>query len=300
MSETFSLTEWRMHKILAFLRRRLHLLALLSLAGVIIGQLGGLHWLAELFSHFLPYYAAVFALAALWPQRRWRAVWLGCAAASLLWLAQPFALPSAGQGGSRLVWYNVHLDNPAAAEEGAALLAEGADILALGEINLDDMGWQALREAYPHGCERREHSPFALALWSRAPLAACEVRMLGDYPYIRAQTADGTAVYALHPPPPISSELAAARQAYLAETAAAIAAEPRALAVGDFNSSPFSPLFRRFVHTSGAQPATRYFTPTWQPFFLNIDHVLAKNLAAAVRPLPWRHSDHRALRVEYR
>ena len=192
----------------AFIRLRLHILALLALAAVIAGQFGSLFWPAELFSHFLPYYAAIFILAAFWPRPKWRALWLVCAAASLLWLAQPFALPDTPAGGTRLVWYNVHLDNPAAEAESAALLAERADLLALGEINLDNPGWQSLHQAYPHGCQHREHSPFALALWCKQPLAACEVRMIGDYPYIRAQTADGTALYALHPPPPISSELA--------------------------------------------------------------------------------------------
>ena len=224
----------------AFIRLRLHILALLALAAVIAGQFGSLFWPAELFSHFLPHYAAIFILAAIWPRPKWRTLWLVCAAASLLWLAQPFTLPDAPSGGTRLVWYNVHLDNP---------------------------GWQSLRQAYPHGCQHREHSPFALALWSKQPLAACEVHMIGDYPYIRAQTADGTALYALHPPPPISSELAGARQHYLAETARA--------------------------------PATRYFTPTWKPFFLNIDHALAKGLNVSARTLPWQHSDHRPLLVEY-
>ena len=256
----------------AFIRLRLHILALLALAAVIAGQFGSFFWPAELFSHFLPYYAAIFILAAFWPRPKWRALWLVCATVSLLWLAQPFALPDAPSGGTRLVWYNVHLDNP---------------------------GWQSLRQAYPHGCQHREHSPFALALWSKQPLAACEVRMIGDYPYIRAQTADGTALYALHPPPPISSELAGARQRYLAETARALAAEPRVLAVGDFNSSPFSPLFARFLQESGSRPATRYFTPTWKPFFLNIDHALAKGLNVSARTLPWQHSDHRPLLVEY-
>ncbi|WP_197474754.1 MULTISPECIES: hypothetical protein [unclassified Eikenella] len=158
----------------AFLRLRLHLLALLALAAMLIGQLGSLFWPVELFSHFLPHYTAVFILAAIWPRPKWRALWLVCAAASLLWLAQPFALPDAPAGGTRLVWYNVHLDNPAAEAESAALLAEQADLLALGEINLDNPGWQSLRQAYPHGCQHREHSPFALALWSsRWPPAKC-------------------------------------------------------------------------------------------------------------------------------
>jgi len=73
----------------------------------------------------------------------------------------------------------------------------------------------------------------------------------------------------------------------------------RVLAVGDFNSSPFSPLFARFLQESGSRPATRYFTPTWKPFFLNIDHALAKGLNISARTLPWQHSDHRPLLVEY-
>ena len=44
---------------------RLQTLAWLTLAALITGQLGALHWFAELFSHFVPHYAAVFALAAL-------------------------------------------------------------------------------------------------------------------------------------------------------------------------------------------------------------------------------------------
>ena len=47
-----------------YLSRRLAAFAWLALAALIIGQLGALHWLAELFSHFLPYYAAAFLLAA--------------------------------------------------------------------------------------------------------------------------------------------------------------------------------------------------------------------------------------------
>ena len=107
----------------AFIRLRLHILALLALAAVIAGQFGSFFWPAELFSHFLPHYAAVFILAAIWPRPKWRALWLVCAAASLLWLAQPFALPDAPADGTRLVWYNVHLDNPAAETGGVIYFA---------------------------------------------------------------------------------------------------------------------------------------------------------------------------------
>ncbi|MFA9950125.1 hypothetical protein ABCS64_07310 [Rhodocyclaceae bacterium Wk13] len=80
----------------------------------------------------------------------------------------------------RLIWYNVHLNNPDAAGESAVLLAEKTDVLALAEINLNDPGWQVLRTHYPHGCQHQEASPFALALWSAAPLASCDIAYGGD------------------------------------------------------------------------------------------------------------------------
>ena len=268
--------------------RTLHNFALLSLAALFCGQLGRLHWFAELFSHFLPYYAAVFLFAACLPRGKyWCGFWTVATLASILWLLHPLSLANAPQAGKRLIWYNIHLNNPDAAGESAALLTEKADILALAEIDLDNPGWQRLRAHYPHGCQHQEASPFALALWSAEPLASCDIAYSSNFPYIRATTTDGTA-------------LAAARIAYLYDTAARIAAEPRALAVGDLNSSPYSPHYRNFLHTSGTTATTRYLTPTWRLLFLNLDHALVKNLAADTTPLPWRHSDHRPLRVDYR
>ena len=281
--------------------RALHIFALLSLAALICGQLGRLHWFAELFSHFLPYYAAVFLLAACLPRgKHWGGFWAVATLASILWLLHPLSLANAPPTGERLIWYNVHLNNPDAAGESAALLTEKADILALAEIDLDNPGWQRLRAHYPHGCQHQEASPFALALWSAEPLASCDIAYSDNFPYIRATTTDGIALYALHPPPPISSALAAARITYLHDTAARIAIEPRALAVGDLNSSPYSPHYRDFLHTSGTTASTRYLTPTWRPLFLNLDHALVKNLSADTTPLPWQYSDHRPLRVDYR
>ncbi len=288
MDKNFS---WR-----RFLLRRLNILAVLSLAACIAGQLGGLHWFAGLFGHFVPHYAAVFLLAALFCPGRRRWLWAVCAAGAALWLMQPFVLERPSETRRSLIWYNVHLDNPQAAAETAALLAAAPDMLALAEIDTADGGWAQLRRRYPYGCERESDSPFALALWSRRPPDACEVRFSGDYPYIRALVGD-TAVYALHPPPPVGGALARDRDAYLAETARLMAAEDRVLAVGDLNDSPFSPTFRRFAAAAGLAPQMRFYTPTWRPFFLQIDHVLTRGTAAAVHPMPWRHSDHRALSV---
>lgn len=105
--------------------RTLHIFALLSLAALICGQLGRLCWFAELFSHFLPYYAAVFLLAACLPRGKyWCGFWTVATLASILWLLHPLSLANAPPTGERLIWYNVHLNNPDAAGESAALLAE--------------------------------------------------------------------------------------------------------------------------------------------------------------------------------
>lgn len=280
--------------------RHLHHLALLSLAALLIGQLGSLHWIAELPSHFLPYYTLAFLLAALTQKNRTRILWLTCTALSAAWLIHPLDHPTPGNTHSRsLIWYNTHLDNPQAAAESAYLIAENTDLIALAEINLADPGWHPLRTHYPHGCEHREHSPFALALWSQTPLATCTVHAIAGYPYIRAQLTDHTAIYALHPPPPITRELAAARNTYLHHTATRIAQENHAIIAGDLNLSPYSPYYRRLLKESGAQAYSANWTPTWKPFLLNIDHILARGHSPHIRALPWQHSDHRPLRADY-
>lgn len=291
-----------MHRLLSRLARTSATFASLALLALIIGQFGAWHWFAELFSHFLPTYALAFLLAACCVRGHARWFWLACTLASLFWLAQPLALwqtPSF-TANQRLIWYNVHLDNPAAAQESAHLLAHNADYLALAEIDLANSGWQALREHYPYGCEHREHSPFALALWAKTPLADCRIHFIDDYPYIRATLTDGTALYALHPPPPIHPALAASRQRYLQDSAAHIAGDRHAIVTGDLNLTPYSPLYRRFVRDSGLQAATPNYLPTWKPFYLNIDLAFARHLMLRTQALPWQYSDHRPLLLHWR
>ena len=285
------------HRLTAYLRVRCLYLAWLSAVAVLLGQLP--FWFAELFSHFLPYYAAVWLLATAVSAGRQRWLWVACTVAALLWLLWPTPASAPQQNAQwRLLWYNVHLDNPDPAAETARILDRQPEILALAEINLDDTRWQALRRAYPHGCEHREASPFALAVWAKQPLVACQVRLLHGIPYIRAEYAD-TAVYALHPPPPINGELAAVRREYLHITAEQMASENKVLAVGDLNSSAFSPVFHRFQAAAQLNAATPSWLPTWKPFGLGIDHVLTRGITVAAEPLPWLHSDHRPLLVRH-
>ena len=282
-----------------YLARRLQTLAWLTLAALLIGQLGALHWTAELFSHFVPHYAAVFALAALCLHNRWRYLWAAWALAHTAWTLWPPVLEPPDSAAIRLIWYNVNLDNRDARGESARLLAADADILALAEIQLHDPGWQPLRQHYPHGCVHEENSPFALAVFARAPLAACEVRFIEDYPYIRAILADGRTLYAAHPPPPINADLARARIAYLRHLADRLATEKSALLLGDLNSSPYSQHYRELLRRAGLHTTTRNGLPTWLPLGLNLDHALVRHGQAHSSALPWHTSDHRPLQTDW-
>ena len=282
-----------------YLARRLQTLAWLTLTVLLIGQLGALHWTAELFSHFVPHYAAVFALAALCLHNRWRYLWAAWALALTAWTLWPPVLEPPDSAATRLIWYNVNLDNRDARGESARLLAADADILALAEIQLHDPGWQPLRQHYPHGCVHEENSPFALAVFARAPLAACEVRFIEDYPYIRATLADGRTLYAAHPPPPINADLARARIAYLRHLADRLATEKSALLLGDLNSSPYSQHYRELLRRAGLHTTTRNGLPTWLPLGLNLDHALVRHGQAHSSALPWHTSDHRPLQTDW-
>lgn len=286
-----------------FVGRRLHSLAIVSLCGIVVGAFGALHWFAELFSHFLPYYTLIFILATLFVSGTARSVWATCAVLCSAWLINPHwqeenNLPRKWS----LLWYNVHIDNPKPEKEVEFILQQQPDILALAEVNFNDSRWSVLRQHYPHGCEYRENSPFALAVLSKTPLRNCGVYHIRDIPYIRAVTQDATAIYALHPPPPLNAHLADIRREYLFTVAHHIADDPNVLVVGDFNSTPFSPIFRQFIDVAETHVHTRNYLPTWQPFALNIDHVLSHSSTldeVRIQALPWQYSDHRPILVHW-
>lgn len=300
----FSISEIMLIQLFfQFVGRRLHGLAIVSVCGIVVGAMGAVHWFAELFSHFLPYYTLIFILATLFVSGAARSVWATCAVLCSAWLINPQWQESTDLPKKwTLMWYNVNWQNPQPEKEIAMMKQHQPDIIALAEIHFNDARWASLRQDYPHGCEHREHSPFALAVLSKKPLHHCGVYYIRDMPYIRAVTKDFTAIYALHPPPPLNGDLAAIRQDYLLTVANHIAADPNVLVVGDLNSTPFSPIFRQFVAISGTNLHTSHYLPTWQPFALNIDHVLSHSSTldeVKIQALPWQHSDHRPILVHW-
>ena len=99
-------------------------------------------------------------------------------------------------------------------------------------------------------------------------------------------------IYGLHPPPPVSAALAAARNDKLEWIASAIRSrgDERAVAVGDFNLTPYSPHFPAFARRSGLQPALpgRFPQGSWPVLFgtaafgIPIDHAFVPADAAVI------------------
>lgn len=302
----------KIKRLQEYCSQKLHLLAILSLVGICLGFLGEWHWFLELFSHFLLYYCIIFGLAMLFVRGVARWIWatFWVISGTLLVYPLPF-LPNVNseEDGQikphwRLLWYNVHLDNPNPALEVQFIQQYQPDILAIAEMDFSEPEWQTLKKTYPYGCQHEEDSPFSLLIWSKYKLQTCQVALVEGVPFIRAILPDNTVVYAMHPPPPITRDLARIRQTYLQMTAQSISQEINVLAVGDFNTSPFSPIFHEFRNQADLSVSDKrpLFMPTWKTFGLNIDHALYRSQTANeinVQALPWQFSDHRALLVEW-
>lgn len=177
-----------------------------------------------------------------------------------------------------------------------------------------------LKDIYPYQIhEPREHC-FGMVILSKHPFIEADVIAL-DGPYyasfavrftIRPPDAkDPLTIYALHPPPPVSSARHAQRDFELMEVAKKVKGDnsKNVIVMGDWNLAPFAPAFGEMLKVSGLnyQSYGLLLNPTWPSFngfsFLKIpiDHSLYSDGLVQVRKEvgPAFKSDHHALIVEY-
>lgn len=277
------------------------------IAIIIVQLLATTWWVAELFSHFTLHGAGLIFLSAMLIRSKVRYILQLFSLAIITWSLLPLSywttpepLPSA----QRILLYNVAINNPNPQTETQFIKQINADLLLLIEAGGQ---WQAhlqkLTPNYPHGCSFEEDSPFAIKTLSKKPLKHCDIGQLNGFPYIRLQTTSNRVIYALHPPPPINTELAEQRKSYLFDIAKSIRHENApTLVVGDLNNTALSPLHRLFLQQANLQANSYHGLPTWKPLFLPIDHVLsrlAKKHSIYVKPLSWQSSDHRPLLISW-
>jgi endonuclease/exonuclease/phosphatase (EEP) superfamily protein YafD len=279
--------------------RSVRLLASIGVAGfglvTAAGGLGGFYWFAELLTHFrVQGSLAGLLLVALcgWmgmPRRSLLAA--GLTAVHLTALAPYLATESAPTAGAaasvRLMQVNVLTSNRRHREVLDLVRAEQPDILALLEVNerwLDALS--PLHGRYPHRISRPQDDNFGIALFSRFPLDELKLRRLG---HDRVQMITGrfslggipVALAVVHMLPPATPGGAAVRNAQLDEVAGWVRTRDReVILLGDLNTSPWSPVYRRFEASSGLHNASHGFglTGTWpagfRPLRIPLDHYL--------------------------
>lgn len=291
--------SWR-----AIPRRLLTLAGVAFVFSVLVQALGRLHWILELTTHFVVAQALagpVLVALALWTSVRRSVVFavvvvgiVQIARVAAVWLPAEHAAdeqrPTLG-----LLLVNVERINP----DRASLLRyweqKSPDLVALVEV---DAGWLAdvadVADGYPHRVEVPNDLNLGLAIYSMHPITAVERVPVAEPMGLPGPEVGEDVLWALdvtlevesehlrlilvHAYPPVGSELSALRDRVLLEVAdrAGRSETPTVLA-GDFNATPWSPIFEDMLALGGLLDSRQGVGVhgTWGPgHLLPIDHVL--------------------------
>ncbi|MBX7257199.1 MAG: endonuclease/exonuclease/phosphatase family protein [Candidatus Hydrogenedentes bacterium] len=306
-------------KAQAILLRWARLLAVGSFLGVLTPWIGGLHYLVELGSHFIPIYGLMawlsFVILVAFANKR-MAVLPGIALlATGATIAFSYAKPetSPGTGMSlRLMISNVLTTNKDYATFIELVKKEEPDVVVVMEIN---DAWvkalEPLEADYPHRTYRPREDNFGIGILSKksvretSDIDLCGVPALQAVLSMQRQRVNLLAVHTL---PPVNAENAGRRNAQL-KMIADITKDIRGLAIvaGDLNTTMWSPSFRSLVRESELRDARRGFGvhATWPadlaPFMIPIDHCLyrAPTSVKDFRTGPSFGSDHLPLIIDF-
>ena len=287
--------------------------AVASGVGAVLGFFGHFHWVLDLFSHFRLQYAIVLLPATLvfWRRGLLGVVLIGATLGNA-WAIYPImngkiALADTG-GVLRVATINLNYKNQRIDAVLAYLRDANADVLLLQEVTPE---WEAalrtLRDGYPYAWFATRTDPFGIALLSRRPCTDCRVADFGVTPAIvgRFEVASGEIeVVGIHPPPPTSAGMTAARDALLLSVSDYLnrGRRPR-IVLGDLNATPWSAGFRSFVARSGLG-ADGTLHSTWPSHIglplIPIDHILVSSELGLTRVArgPDLGSDHYPLRAD--
>jgi endonuclease/exonuclease/phosphatase (EEP) superfamily protein YafD len=283
-------------------------------AALAIGYLGTKAWPFDLFANFRVQYLGVFAVCAIALSiARWRksalVAVLGVAFTTVT-MAPYFpqqTLAAAPQSDStfRLVTFNVWFRNGDRQRLVDFLRKSDADVVVLQEIaahEVDEITALLPQFRYRTATPRVTR---VLAILSRWPLEAEHLQLPGGITRMSRVSVDwqGTklAVYGAHLRWPLTRKKAWARAAELRLLASRASAETGpVLIAGDFNLTPWSPYFDRFIEQSGLKDCAlgQGWLATWPaqapPLRIRIDHCFASHhwQVQRVRVGPRLGSDH--------
>ncbi len=194
-----------------------------------------------------------------------------------LWIPVPVETSALGGGELKVMWANVQARGARVEALQTQVKAYAPDILALGEVP-DQNSLQALQQDWPESLLALEHG---LALYSRLPLLAAEVIevpgarpiLAVDFDY-QGQLVRLLATHALIP-------VLSAHEATFERCCALGAEGDSCILIGDLNTTPWSPQFKRLQLQAGLADARQGYGPQatwassrWPGIRLPIDHVL--------------------------
>jgi endonuclease/exonuclease/phosphatase (EEP) superfamily protein YafD len=212
-----------------------------------------------------------------------------------------------------VVTFNVLRENTRHEEVLKFLRSTDPDLVALIET---DPQWidalAPLESTHPHLAQHPASHNFGMALYSKFPIIRYRRPM--PTPGLPLLVVDldhhGSllTVVVAHPAPPLNHDSHRARDHYFAEAAKHInQTRAPAILMGDFNATPWSPVFADLINNTGLQDSGkgRGFQSTWKrfnPLFtIPIDHVLHTDALEPVHRFigPACGSDHSPVVVDF-
>jgi endonuclease/exonuclease/phosphatase (EEP) superfamily protein YafD len=170
------------------------------------------------------------------------------------------------------------------------ILKENPDVFGLLELTKDfSKALEPLQKEYPHQVLFPYHSGFGIGLYSKIPLIDSNIDLLsGGIPFIETKVEVQNKkihLFLVHALPPFNEEMFEARNTSLEQIASLLENEPT-IVMGDFNLTPWSVYYKKFVKDSGLV-ATRDMWDglqhSWSSWGLHlpIDHIfLSRNIRA--------------------
>lgn len=271
---------------------RLCLVGGIGLATVtLLGFLGRVFWLFDLFSHFRVQYfqvALVLIGISIWKKNNKQLVAFVLLACLNYAFVLPFYFgkpPVATEQPARAMLMNLNAANGNTARVLAAIQSADPDLILLEEVTPK---WsEELSELdYPHRISNVRNDCFGIMLLSKYPLSKTNIVFIGTagVPTLTANVhlpQGEISLIGTHPVPPISASYSKHRNAQLAELPRLSAAQNKpVLLVGDLNTSPWSGHFARLLKDSGLGNSMDHFgfQPSWPAnsrlLRIPIDHIL--------------------------
>jgi endonuclease/exonuclease/phosphatase (EEP) superfamily protein YafD len=290
---------------------------LLSVAGFF----GTYHTYLDWTAHFKPHYLVVSLLGCLaatslqlWP---WALGALVAFALNLIvivpWYVPPPSPSPTASVPLKVLCANVQYTNTHYAAFLALIRAEQPHVVIAQEAN---EAWLAhltgLHAQFPYAITLPRRGGSGLAFYSRLPLARYDMLALGQQqrPGLLAHLTLGDRSLALctvHPRAPLRNYGMGPRNEQLWAVAAILqTVPPPKLLIGDLNTSPWSPAYRRVVRATGLRDGRQGFglLPTWPAYLpwvaIPIDHCLVSPeiMVVQMRTGPKIGSDHLPLIVD--